>query len=226
MNTETASHSPTLRERITRVLNILYDSRVEIVTSILLSFTALVSAWSAFQSNAWSSQQSALVLQGNIASTRATRLLNQSLQQTNIDVTMFLQYSLAYSTENTALVDFIYQRFRPEMKVAIDAWQATNPLQNPDAPASPFEMETYTLAAAAEAELYSQAASDNFTLAGEASARSSSYVRLMVIFATVLFFGGIATKTQNQIARRILLSLAIIMFIVSIITLLFFPVTI
>lgn len=224
MSTENTPRSPSLRERITIVLNTLYDSRVEIVTAILLSFTALVSAWSAYQANEWGSQQSAMVLQGNIAGTQATRLLNQSLQQTNIDVMMFLQYSQAYSTDNTVLADFIYQRFRPEMKVAVDAWLETTPLQNPDAPSSPFQMEAYTSATAAEAATYNQTAGDYFVLASEASARSTNYVLLMVIFATVLFFGGVATKFRSRTARRIFLSLAIVMFIVGVVTLLNYPV--
>lgn len=224
MTTETTPHSPTMRQRLNRLFSAIYDSRVEIVTTVLLSFTALISAWSAFQSNAWGGKQGALILQGNIASTQATRLLNQSLQQTNIDVSMFLQYSQAYSTSNTALTDFIYRRFRPEMKVAVDAWLATDPLQNPDAPASPFEMEAYSLARAAEAATYSQAASDNYALASEAGFRSSNYVLLMVIFATVLFFGGVAAKFRSKIARRVFLSLAIIMLVVGVITLFFFPI--
>jgi hypothetical protein len=225
MTTEAAHHSPSFRQRMNSIMTYLYDSRVEIVTTILLSFTALISAWSAYQSNAWGSQQSALIVQGNIASTRATRLFNQSLQQTNIDVTMFLQYSQAYSTSNTALAEFIYQRFRPEMKVAVDAWVETQPLENPDAPASPFEMETYSLATAAEAETYNQTASESFALALNANLRSTNYVLLMVVFATVLFFGGVAAKFQSRLARRILLSLALVMFVVGLIVLLTFPIT-
>lgn len=225
MDTESAPPTPSFRQHLNKFMTDLYDSRAEIVTTILLALTALISAWSAYQSNAWGSQQSALIVQGNVASTRATRLFNQSLQQTNIDVTMFLQYSQAYSTNNTEMSDFIYQRFRPEMKVAVDAWLETRPLQNSDAPASPFEMDVYTLGTETEAAMYSQTASDNFDRALVANVRSTNYVLLMVIFATVLFFGGVAVKFQSKIARRILLSLAIIMFVIGAIVLFTFPVT-
>ena len=42
--------------------------------------------------------------------------------------------------------DFYAERFRGEFKPAFDAWLATKPLANPDAPPSPFEMAEYRVA--------------------------------------------------------------------------------
>ena len=50
------------------------------------------------------------------------------------------------------LADFYFKRFRAEFRPAVDAWVATRPLKNPNAPLTPFAMPQYKLAARAEAE--------------------------------------------------------------------------
>jgi hypothetical protein len=50
------------------------------------------------------------------------------------------------------LSDFLYGRFPPALKTATDAWLATRPLQNPEAPSSPFVMPDYQVSERAEAD--------------------------------------------------------------------------
>ena len=64
----------------------------------------------------------------------------------------FTQWVNAYALKQTELADFYFKRFRTEFKPAVDAWIATRPLKNPDAPLTPFAMPQYQLAARAEAE--------------------------------------------------------------------------
>ena len=63
----------------------------------------------------------------------------------------FTQWVDAYAQHQTRLADFYFKRFRPEFKPAVDAWIATKPQQNPNAPLTPFAMPQYQLAARAEA---------------------------------------------------------------------------
>jgi hypothetical protein len=49
-------------------------------------------------------------------------------------VATFTQWVDAYARNETQLADFYRQRFRPEFKPAVEAWIATRPLQNPQAP--------------------------------------------------------------------------------------------
>jgi hypothetical protein len=51
---------------------------------------------------------------------------------------MFEHYISAISEKNDQLAEFLFRRFRPEMKVAMEAWLATQPLKNPSAPPAPF----------------------------------------------------------------------------------------
>ena len=72
--------------------------------------------------------------------------------QTEIDVATFTQWVNAYAQKQTELADFYFKRFRKEFRPAVDAWVATRPLKNPQAPLTPFAMPQYKLAARAEAD--------------------------------------------------------------------------
>ena len=123
------------------------DRWLEILSAVLLSLATVASAWCAYQSARWNGVQALSFSAANGARTESVRMSNAALQLTSIDVGMFVQFAAAYSDENQFLMNFLYERFRPEMKTALDAWMALEPLKNPDAPPSPFAMETYKSAA-------------------------------------------------------------------------------
>jgi hypothetical protein len=223
MSTETIASSPPPSNGAPSVLSRMYDARVEIILSVLLAVAALASAWCAYQSSAWASMQATYSVEGSRYSTQATRLHDRALQQSVVDVSTFLQFVDAYTTNNTTAVDFLMARFRPEFKVAVDAWLATQPLQNPDAPATPFQMDEYVLAAEVEAEQLSALAAERFELFQQANDNSTRYVALTVLFATVLFFGGIALRTESLIVRRILGISALVLFIYTLVVVISYP---
>ena len=64
----------------------------------------------------------------------------------------FTQWVNAYAQKQTELADFYFKRFRKEFRPAVNAWVATRPLKNPNAPLTPFAMPQYQLDARAEAE--------------------------------------------------------------------------
>jgi hypothetical protein len=117
---------------------------LEIVSAVLLSLATVASAWCAYQSARWNGVQAVSFSAANGARTESVRKSNEALQLASIDVGMFLEFAAAYSEENQFLMEFIMERFRPEMKPAVQAWIATEPLINPDAPSSPFAMAEYT----------------------------------------------------------------------------------
>ena len=51
--------------------------------------------------------------------------------QTQVDIAMFFQWVNATATGDAELADFYHDRFRPEFRPAFDAWQATDPLDQP-----------------------------------------------------------------------------------------------
>ena len=98
------------------------------------------------------------------------------------------------------------------MRIAVDAWLATDPRNNPDAPPHPFVLPEYTvmedsLAAAAEAD-----SSERWTLAREYDQRADRYVLLTVVFASVLFFAGISEKFEEDHVRIGILIMGTLLF--------------
>lgn len=188
------------------------DRWLEIISAILLSLATVASAWCAYQSARWNGVQALSFSAANGARTESVRMSNTALQLTSIDVGMFVQFAAAYSEENQFLMDFLYARFRPEMKAALDAWIAVEPLKNPDAPSSPFAMDAYQSAAQDESDRLLGVAEEKLREADQANQTSDNYVLLTVMFASVLFFGGISTKFDAFRIRAGLIAFAIIIF--------------
>jgi hypothetical protein len=126
---------------------------------------------------------------------------------------MFIAYMQARLERNNALETFLAQRFRPEMKPALEAWLRLDPLNNPAAPPSPFRMAEYVQAETVEVARQEEMASKAMAAAREARRFSDDYVLLTVIFASVLFFGGIARAFDSRRLRIVLAALAVLLFL-------------
>jgi len=181
----------------------------EIVTAIILSLSTVASAWSVYQSSGWHKVEKDFFFESSQYQLESIRSSSAAMQFKAIDVSMFLEFAQAYSQENTRLSDFIYQRFRPEMRTAVDAWMALDPLVNPNAPAAPFYMTEYVLAEEIATENYLALAEEKTIQAYELS---DKYSKLTVLFAATLFFAGITTKFESSRIRLVLLTFALITF--------------
>ena len=125
---------------------------VELVATVLLALATVATAWSGYQASRWNGEQAkagARASATRIESAKASGLANT---QTEIDVATFTSWVNAYAQKQTELAEFYFERFRKEFKPAVDAWIATRPLKNPNAPLTPFAMPQYHLQARAEAE--------------------------------------------------------------------------
>lgn len=197
---------------------------LEIISAILLSLATVASAWCAYQSARWSGVQAIDFSQANSARTESVRMSNTALQLTSIDVAVFVQFAAAYSEDNMVLAEFLMERFRPEMKIAVEAWIATEPLKNPDAPLTPFAMPEYTSAAMEESNRLLDRAEQKFEEALQSNQRSDDYVLLTVMFASVLFFGGVSTKFEAFKVRASLVAFAVLTFFVALIIVATYPI--
>lgn len=184
----------------------------EIITAIILSLSTVASAWSVYQSGSWYKVEKDLLFESSQLRSESLRSSSAAMQFKAIDVSMFLEFAQAYSQDNTGLGDFIYQRFRPGMRTAVDAWIALDPLVNPGAPAAPFYMEEYVLTEEIAAEDYLVRAEEKTSEAELAAENSNTYSKLTVLFAATLFFAGITTKFESSRIRLIMLTFALITF--------------
>jgi hypothetical protein len=202
------------------------DARLEVVATVLLSLATVATAWSGYQASRWNGEQAKAFSKASTlrdASNKADALANA---QTQIDVATFTQWVDAYALDRTELADFYFARFRPEFKPAVDAWVATRPRRNPDAPLTPFAMPEYRVAARAEAERLQAEAEASSATARTNVQRATNYVLCVVLFAAVLFFAGISTKLDTPGLRRILLGFGVVLFLGTLIWLATFPVSV
>jgi hypothetical protein len=170
------------------------DRFVDIAGVALISVAAVLTALSGYQSGRWGGLQARFYNLANEHRLEAAEASDRELAMTAIDVNLVLHYVDAVEAGNTHEAKFLIRRFRPEMRAATDAWLATKPFTNSNAPSSPFVMPQYSSAARAESNRQNALASSNFNSAVEANHHSDDFLLLTVIFAAVSFLAGMSTK--------------------------------
>jgi hypothetical protein len=186
---------------------------VELVATVLLSVATVATAWSAYQANRWNGEQAKAASRANAARIESTRASGVANRQLQIDVALFTQFIDAFAQEQTELANFYRARFRDEFKPAFEAWAASKPRTNPDAPLTPFELPQYRLAANDEAEELEATADGYAAEARRNIQRSSNYVLGVVLFASALFFAGMSTKLATARLRVVLLGIGCALFL-------------
>jgi hypothetical protein len=195
---------------------------VEILSAVVLSLATVGTAWSGYQASRWGSEQTAHAQSASKAIIRAAHLTDLAEQRLNLQVNLFGQWAAATSTGNTALAGFLIDRFPEPLKSATTAWLATQPLTDPSAPPTPFSMPQYVLTERAEADRWEAIAEAESEAAATASEQSDRYLVFTIVFATVLFFGGISGKFSwlvMDIAALVLGVLALLAGVVILVTL-------
>jgi hypothetical protein len=200
--------------------------RLEVAATVLLSLATLGTAWSGYQASRWNGEQAKAFARATGARIESTKAANLASAQTQVDVATFTQWVNAFALDQTELADFYFARFREEFKPAVDAWVATRPRRNPDAPLTPFAMPEYRVAAQADAERLETEAEGWSAKAQENVQRATNYVLGVVLFAAVLFFAGISTKLRTPALRRVLLGFGVVLFLVTVAWLATFPVSV
>ena len=199
--------------------------RVEVAAAVLLAVAAVATAWSSYQSTRWNGEQAKASGRTNAIRVEAARAQGLAQAQTQVDVATFTEWVNAYSRDETRLAQFYFRRFRSEFKPAVNAWIATRPLTNPDAPLTPFAMPQYQLAATAEATRLDAEAELSAATVRRDIQRASNYVLGVVLFAVSLFFAGMSMKLRSARVRVALLTLGWVMFAGTVIWIATFPVS-
>ena len=175
---------------------LLIARAVEIATIVLLSITAMVTAFSAYEAALFGTTMSLKLGQANTRRVLASRADAVAGQQTTIDVNLFTNWLNAYALGNEDLVTFYEERFRVEFIPAFQAWLATDPKNNPNAPKSPFSMPQYQLSKLLEAEQLDKEAAQLNDEAMLANDKRDGYALTTVLLASVLFFVGISQRVK------------------------------
>src|SRR3954470_22336996 len=178
--------------------------RQELVVTLLLVVAALGTSWSSYQATRWNGEQAAAAGRTSAVRISAARAQGQAQAQTQVDVATFIAWADADRQGDHQLAAFYVARFRDEFKPAFDAWRATAPFTNPDAPPTPFAMPEYQLASRTEAEQLDAASEAGAAQVLQYIQRSSNYVLTVVLYAVVLFFAGMSTRLKNPRLRWVM----------------------
>jgi hypothetical protein len=181
---------------------------------VLLSLATVGTAWCSYQAAAWGGTAGGFMNRSTAASRQAAADQLKSQQIALLDVLLFSQYINARSISNEPLARFYADRFRDEAKTAFQAWLATQPFTDPNAPPHPFVTNFYRprlLEEARQAEADSQRLEQQAGLTGRIS---RNYVLITVLLACALFCGATASKFEKLWIRRavVLLGLATFLF--------------
>jgi len=217
------------------------NDRIELIATIVLAVATILTAWSGFESGKWGGEQSVNFSEAGAARTESTRADTAGGQLIQIDVAMYIDWVTAISDELNAgtitdasldpyspaegtVSGFLYKRFREEFLPAVDAWLATQPMTNDDAPKGPFEMEEYVVAQQVEADRLSVVADEKAAAARTANQNGDNYVLTMVLFASVLFFAGVSSKMNRPRNRVIILGFGVVTLTIGLIILASLPI--
>jgi hypothetical protein len=174
---------------------------VEVTCAAVLALATMASAWCAYQSSLWGGVQTFKLAAASKAGREADKFEIEALEARSFDRLTLMHYMEHRDAGHKQLEAFLKNRFRPEMRVAVEAWLATDPFNNPAAPPSPLKMPQYVQAELAEAERFQAASTAMHAAAERSNGLSDTYVLLTVLFAAVLFCGGIAGTISNDSRR-------------------------
>ena len=174
---------------------------VTIVEAVLLAVVAVLAAWSGYASAKWGTESSLTLARASAARTAANRSNLDALEARNFDSSTFNAWFTAFTTGDERAQALAVKRFTPEFDVAFQAWLATDPENNPDAPKGPTYMPEYQQPALDKATELDETADELYAEGAKDGTTADDYVRTTVFLASVLFLVGISGHFRVRAAR-------------------------
>jgi hypothetical protein len=199
------------------------DRTLVIIEAVLLALVAVLAAWSGFASARWSTKSSLDLAQASAARTEANRAQVSGLVTKNFDASTFNDWFTAYVLGNQTAMRVAEARFRPQFRVAFNAWLATDPFTNPHAPAGPTYMPEYVEPGQAQTAALDAKANALYSMGSGDGNTSDNYVRTTIYLASVLFLAGISSHFTVRSARIGVLTVGGVLLLFSVISLILLP---
>jgi hypothetical protein len=184
------------------------EQHAEFASAALLAVAGLATSWSTYQAAQWGGKQATLYSVASDLRVDSTRAHESADHLYTIDIGLFSSWVDARGAANGPLQDFYRRRFRAEFKPAFEAWLASEVPPNGGGASTPFSLPMYRLAEQVRSTELERKSESIFREGQLASDRSSAYVLNGVLFASVLFFSGIAQQFKVLRAQLVLLGLA------------------
>jgi hypothetical protein len=194
------------------------DNRfITIAGAVLLSVVTLLAAWSGYAAAKWSTDSRVSLAEATTLRVKANRADSEAATLRNFDSSTFDAWFAAYIAGNRAGMQIAERRFRPEFRVAFDAWRATKPETNPDAPPGPTYLPEYKQPGLATRRALDERAGAAFDEGETSGSTADKYVRLTVLLASILFLVGISTQFPLTGVRYGMIALATVLLLISIV---------
>ncbi|SHJ57281.1 hypothetical protein SAMN02745244_02797 [Tessaracoccus bendigoensis DSM 12906] len=175
------------------------EHRWDLLAALILSLATLASAWCGFQASSWSKVYSSETRKANHERFEAARQSDIADRQLTSDLLIFTSWLQADVAGETAVAREIEERFLPHFETAFIAWRGLPAAGNAQLPeGSPFERPDYVLPTQAAADAATDRAEEALDAADAASGVTSRYVLTSMLFASVLFLAGIASKLTHK----------------------------
>ena len=195
----------------------------ELIEIVILAIVAVATAWSVYQAARWEGRQAFLYSESTRLRIEADESATLGGQQRLLDVSTFNTWIEADALGQDEIADLYVERFSPEYRVAFEAWLALDPLTNPSAPPGPSFMPEYSNDRIELAAALNDRARETFDEGTEARETADRYVRLTVLFATVLFLVAVSQRFTYHVVRLAANGIAAVLMSIALIGLLVLP---
>lgn len=206
-----------------RAEKLRWERFVEISEAVVLAFVAVSTAWSGYQAARWDGRQAERYGTASAVRIQADEQLTLGGQQKLLDVSTFNTWIQAKENGNDVLAALYVRRLSPAFKTAFDAWIASHPFTNPDAPPGPSFMPEYTNPQIEQGDALNEEATGIFEEGTQARETSDDYIRTTVVLATVLFLMALSQRFRIREVRIAVLIISGLLMVYGLGTILSFP---
>jgi hypothetical protein len=199
------------------------DRWLSIVEAVLLSLVAVLAAYSGYAAAKWGTESSVTLAKASADRTKANRADTEGIVTRTLDSASFNAWFTAFTAGNANDQRLAAKRMRPGYRPAFNAWLATDPAHNPNAPPGPAYMPQYVIPQDKIARGFDAQADAAFASGAHAGATADKYIRDTVFLATVLFLVGISGHFRIRQARLGLIGVGGLLFVFAVVQLLGLP---
>jgi len=182
------------------------QGRVELMIAIVISIATLGSTWCGYQSQLWSGASSSAQTDADAAEREAEENVLLAFQLRTQHGMLLIEYWRALRSGDTKGAETFLDHMPAILQQATKASIRDGILKNPEVP-GPLQRPEYRLAEDVLAKKKKEEAKRLKSEAASAGSISTTYVLRTLMFASVLFFGGIGGTFDD---RRIQTALAFV----------------
>ena len=193
---------------------------VQIGEAALLALVTIAAAWAGYAAARWDTASRVDIAASLTLRSLANRADLSALTTRNFDSSTFAAWFTAYTLNSPRQEAIAERRFRPAFRVAFNAWLATNPLHNPQAPPGPTYMPQYTLPAQARPTRWTTRPPPSSTAGNHDGMVADDYIRITIFLAAVLFLVGISSTLKLPGIRYALIAFGSAVLILAVVLIL------